>query len=752
LLFIISIFAASAARAAPNGLTSVFSSGFENGFNSWTSTSGGVSVVSSPVYSGSYAMKCSDSWGSLATVSIGTQSEAYTEAEFNFDRNFAGSQTLIAYFNGNGNPSVLMGIFVQSGKVFVFVEDKLPSYSYSQYQLTGVTPGTWYKFALDASATSATLYVNDQKLGGISQANIPATATVKIGTFWGDGSYTGNLYIDNAQIYGSYGGNPIPTQTPTSTPTPTPTPTPTSTPTSTSVFSSGFENGFNSWTSTSGGVSVVSSPVYSGSYAMKCSDSWGSLATVSIGTQSEAYTEAEFNFDRNFAGSQTLIAYFNGNGNPSVLMGIFVQSGKVFVFVEDKLPSYSYSQYQLTGVTPGTWYKFALDASATSATLYVNDQKLGGISQANIPATATVKIGTFWGDGSYTGNLYIDNVQIGSSSGSTSTSNPTPTPSASPTSTPTPTPTPTSAPTFSGGSLPLSCLGDDYLVWSNWNGDPNYWASQIHWFTQFHCNTARLGFSFADDTGSDKDSTYTYAKLNTVLTYLSSVGVKPIICDFGGFGSYFYGSTAWVNDWKNLASSFAGDSRIKAFEFANEPYSYYLAPNANTLSTFNSVCASLIDQIRAIDPSRTIMYPIEVGVMTDSASVVYNDLVANGIPAKGNILYDITHPYYFEKCPSFDPVNDPIADADCLWNYYVLPQISYFGASNVWCGETFPWSDPSTGGTHTYALQQQFEIAMINHFVSVGMGFQMWCFFSSANQQSYINALTNSNYYTLIHS
>ena len=164
LLFIISIFTVSAAHAFPNGLTSVFSSGFEDGFNSWASTTGGASVVSSPVYSGSYAMKCSDSWGSLATVSVGTQSETYTEAEFNFDHNFAGSQTLIAYFNGNGNPSVSMGLSVQSGNVYVFVEDKLPSYSYSQYQLTGVTPGTWYKFALDASATSAAIYLNDQKL------------------------------------------------------------------------------------------------------------------------------------------------------------------------------------------------------------------------------------------------------------------------------------------------------------------------------------------------------------------------------------------------------------------------------------------------------------------------------------------------------------------------------------------------------------------------------------------------------------
>ena len=141
-----------------------------------------------------------------------------------------------------------------------------------------------------------------------------------------------------------------------------------------------------------------------------------------------------------------------------------------------------------------------------------------------------------------------------------------------------------------------------------------------------------------------------------------------------------------------------------------------------------------------------------VGIFTDSPTAFYDDLVSNGIPAKGNIKYDIMHPYYFEQYPSHDPVNNPVGDADWYWNNYALPQISYFGVQNCWCGETFPWSDPSIGGTHIYALQQQFEITMINHFVAAGMGFQKWCFFSATQQQADIAALTNSNYNTLIHS
>ena len=208
--------------------------------------------------------------------------------------------------------------------------------------------------------------------------------------FWGDGSYKGNLYIDSVQI-ADCAPKPV----------------------SASVFASGFEDGFNSWNKTYGGASVVSSPVYFGNYAMKCSGPMGSLATRSIGKQSGTLTEAEFYFDGNIAGSQTLIAYYNAKGDPSVSMGISVQEGRVFAFVESMLPSYSYSQYELTSFTSGTWVKFALDVSATSATIYMYNQKLTSISQTAIPVTVSVGVGMFWGDGNYKGNLYIDSVQIG---------------------------------------------------------------------------------------------------------------------------------------------------------------------------------------------------------------------------------------------------------------------------------------------------------------------------------------------------
>jgi hypothetical protein len=330
---------------------------------------------------------------------------------------------------------------------------------------------------------------------------------------------------------------------------------------------------------------------------------------------------------------------------------------------------------------------------------------------------------------------------------------PTPIPTATPTLIPTdsPTPSPDSPLIQSGGnSLPLTGFGGDYLVFHN--HDPSEWNTQLQWFTQYRFTGARLSFSFPDDSGPQA-STYVYAKMDIVLTKLYSVGVRAILCDFPADDSHFYGSQAWVNNWKQLASDFKGDSRIAAFQIANEPYQNYLASNANTMSSFNAACSSLIDQIRTIDPSRTIMYPEEFNIFTNDIDAFYNDLVSTGIMSKGNIIFDITHPYYFQDS-RLDGCNNPIDRADGLWYSIVLPQIQKFGVSNVWSGETFPWprgqSSPS-GVPYDYNLQQIFEQRMINYFVSCGLGFQMWCFFSSADKQAFTDALNNSQYYTLIH-
>ena len=320
------------------------------------------------------------------------------------------------------------------------------------------------------------------------------------------------------------------------------------------------------------------------------------------------------------------------------------------------------------------------------------------------------------------------------------------TPTLSPISTPTSTP----ASSSTGNSLPLSCLGDDYLTWSNWNGDPSAWDSQLHWFTTYHCTGARLSFSFADDSGTNKDSTYSWAKMDSVLTKLSSVGVKAVICDFAGSDSHFYGSQAWVNDWTQVASDFKGDSRIAAFEIANEPYTNYLASNANTMHNFNVACFDVISQIRSVDSVRAIMMPIEFNIFTNDINAFYNDLVSTGITGLGNIKYDVLHPYYFQD-PHMDGYDNPGDCADGFYHNLLLPQISKFGVTNCWAGETFCWPRGPNGGWNgqiniSYADQQTFERRMINYLVDAGVGFQMWCFITSSDKQAQIDALNGSGY------
>jgi len=326
-----------------------------------------------------------------------------------------------------------------------------------------------------------------------------------------------------------------------------------------------------------------------------------------------------------------------------------------------------------------------------------------------------------------------------------------------PSQTPTPTPTPTSSPQTPTGlsnGVPLSSIGGDYLIYFS-NGDPSEWDSQLHWFTQFQCTGARLGFSFADEP-TKTCSIYTYAKMNSVLNKLNSVGVKAVLCEFAGSDSHFYGSQAWINDWKQITADFKGDTRIAAFEIANEPYTGYLSPNGPTggitnLHSFDVACSYLISQIRTIDPTRTIMYPICDVILTDDATAFYNDLVSTGVIAQGNILYDIVHPYYFQNIEGSDGgcFGNPAAKADWYWNNYVVPQANLLGWNNVWCGETFCW--PRSEG-YNYNDQQTFEKRFINYCVNAGMGFQVWCFFTSSDRQAQIDALNNSQYYTLIHS
>ena len=321
--------------------------------------------------------------------------------------------------------------------------------------------------------------------------------------------------------------------------------------------------------------------------------------------------------------------------------------------------------------------------------------------------------------------------------------------------------------TTAAGGIPNSPIGTDYCQYFNWNADTATvvagWQSVLQDLVTYKATTARLGMALPHEPNAGVQSagpgsTYNYSKMSAVLNLLATVNVKGILVNQNpASGESWIGSQAWINDWVQIATDLKGDTRVKAFQLWGEPYSIFFSPTGPTggitdMHSLNVAMAYLIDKIRAVDPTRTIMYPLVMEILTADANAFYNDLVAAGVIAKGNVLFDIVHPYYFESA-AMDPVNDPVGDAAWYWNNACLPQIALFGAANCWCGETFPWVDTNGQANGGYngttvihaAIQQQFEVAMINYFCSAGMRFQMWDFWGGGYNQA-VACLNASNY------
>ena len=219
------------------------------------------------------------------------------------------------------------------------------------------------------------------------------------------------------------------------------------------IFASGFENGFSDWTVTGGMPSLVASPVYAGSYAMKCSDQYSSIAVIRIPAQNTVFAEGEFRIDQNIAGQITLIRFSDATDNPLASAAISFVNGHSQVVMENYQPSYTYNSFQ-TDIPANAWFTLGLYVTPDFTVLYYNDVAVRTIYQAATPAINSVGVGMFWGTGSYTGNLYVDNVQVG---GFLTSSTVTPNPSSSMNPSPTPNPssiTPTPTPTLAPGETP----------------------------------------------------------------------------------------------------------------------------------------------------------------------------------------------------------------------------------------------------------------------------------------------------------
>ena len=110
-----------------------------------------------------------------------------------------------------------------------------------------------------------------------------------------------------------------------------------------------------------------------------------------------------------------------------------------------------------------------------------------------------------------------------------------------------------------------------------------------------------------------------------------------------------------------------------------------------------------------------------------------------GILAKGNIIVDILHPYYWEN--TWHSGMTPEQVAAMYENDIIIPSVNLYGSENCWIGETFAF--PAWQGFNE-ATQVRFLTAMINVCLRHGVGLQVWAYFGRMALQD--EALVASNY------
>jgi len=291
------------------------------------------------------------------------------------------------------------------------------------------------------------------------------------------------------------------------------------------------------------------------------------------------------------------------------------------------------------------------------------------------------------------------------------------------------------------GELLYSIIGDDYLARYN-NGDPSQWTAAIlAKLSQWRCNTARLAFYFSDSGtwALGHHSVYVESKMNTVLDLFDGINVKGIL-DLHNLADHFdyVGTAAMTNNWKALATKWKDDPRVEGFNIFNEPNPSSWGPSITTKELLIEYFADLIDEIRAIDPARKIFFPVCDGMSIglDDPTTTYNLMNTYGIWAKGNIVMDITHPYFFEN--SWDMGLTPEQKATWYGTNRIQPWIDLIGAENCWIGETFAWVGK------TYDLQVRWLGAIVDECLAKNVGLQVW---SYVGKQSWCDAgLTLSSY------
>lgn len=247
-------------------------------------------------------------------------------------------------------------------------------------------------------------------------------------------------------------------------------------------------------------------------------------------------------------------------------------------------------------------------------------------------------------------------------------------------------------------------------------------------------NTARLSFVFPDqpfDPALDRPI-LDYNKLDEVLNILEGYGIKVIIdCHNYRALAGWCGSQAWIDDWLAFAQRYKGDKRILGYELFNEPFSSQWAPNIQSRDDLCWAFANLTDAIRAIEPSRTIVW-CDPGYLFNPAK----ELTAGTY--RSNVIFDF-HAWAWDKnwsvAEALQEAQDRINLADHWKTLYPNTQ--------CWLGEF--------GVLSAYPPEPQDALfnVLVNVFFANHEGFSIWWFYGMQQGQlreRYSNLLTETDY------
>lgn len=198
--------------------------------------------------------------------------------------------------------------------------------------------------------------------------------------------------------------------------------------------------------------------------------------------------------------------------------------------------------------------------------------------------------------------------------------------------------------------------------------------------------------------------------LDQILDLIHASGARAVLdyhvlSSYPGFGPLF-GSQGCRDWWKNLTVRYKNDSRVIAFEFANEPTTETLDPSLRSDPQWGILTeyAYLTDMVHEIDPSRICVWMDYWN--HEDPTPYYRD----------NVIVTF-HPYSYSKLETEDQLELQIASK------FEEVEGRAKGLWPIWCGELE--SVPGTTGP----FKEEYYVKMFKQCIAKGYGFNYWHYY-----------------------